>query len=316
MIGYGPTQPDSGVYWFYARRSSEKQDKSLDEQFAEFHKRFHAPEGATLMPPVGDTISATKKKIDDRVEFSKLMMKLQPGDHLVVWRIDRLGRTFLEMVQTADKIAQKQVWLHSLCESGGKELNLSSMEARTFLYVLMIGHSMYVHYMKEAVMRNTRYKKAAGMAHTALPKRGHKRIIRGYRPNGNPIYVDVWDQKELVRYRTVYEMRNQGMNWHQIAEWVYKQVPAWIVRYGKTKQAPWVKRRPGVDIHQLRVEKLIKADRLYRKWLRDKELPGMENDTDKLTYGYRPDDPSVQAVSFEDLEVHLEDQVDPDATPQ
>lgn len=317
MIGMNVGQPDSNVYWFYARRSSEKQIESNAQQIEAYEKHFDLPDGAIQRPHTTDTISATKKRIDERPNFSQLLEKMQPGDHLVVWRLDRLGRSFLEMLQTVELIAEKKVWLHSIREYGGQRMDLSSMESKVMVQILMIGHQMYVHYMKQAVQRDIDSKRAAGMAYTPIPRKCHKRVNRKG-PRGKWYKVDVWDEFLLARYRFCYDMREAGATWHAIAEKILEQDPPWTYNVGKSVR-PWVKVRKAKHFkkyskfHQYRVEHIMQAVADYGKWLKAEALPGMKNDTDLLTWGAVP---SLSAPASEDAEEHSEEPSLPDDSPQ
>ncbi|KOY84361.1 hypothetical protein AD998_21370 [bacterium 336/3] len=52
-----------------------------------------------------------------RPEFEKLKETLREGDELVVWDIDRLGRTTLELVMFVDELNQKGILFKSLSQS-------------------------------------------------------------------------------------------------------------------------------------------------------------------------------------------------------
>lgn len=64
--------------------------------------------------------------LDERVELSKLFDQARPGDTVVVWRLDRLGRSLRHLIDTVNSLADRQVGFRSLTEnidtttSGGK----------------------------------------------------------------------------------------------------------------------------------------------------------------------------------------------------
>ncbi|MGE8589391.1 recombinase family protein [Alcaligenes sp. WGS1538] len=61
-----------------------------------------------------------------RPGLNRAMRKLQPGDKLVVWRLDRLGRSLVHLVQMLDNLGEREIGFRSLCEhidtssSGGR----------------------------------------------------------------------------------------------------------------------------------------------------------------------------------------------------
>lgn len=63
---------------------------------------------------------------DRRVELANLFDHVRPGDTVVVWRLDRLGRSLRHLIDTVNALADRQVGFRSLVEnidtttSGGK----------------------------------------------------------------------------------------------------------------------------------------------------------------------------------------------------
>jgi DNA invertase Pin-like site-specific DNA recombinase len=64
--------------------------------------------------------------LDERREFAKLFDQARPGDTVVVWRLDRLGRSLRHLIDTVNSLAERKVGFRSLTEnidtttSGGK----------------------------------------------------------------------------------------------------------------------------------------------------------------------------------------------------
>jgi DNA invertase Pin-like site-specific DNA recombinase len=53
---------------------------------------------------------------DDRPNLAALLGRLQPGDELVVWRLDRLGRSMRHLLDTVEELRQRGVGFRSLTE--------------------------------------------------------------------------------------------------------------------------------------------------------------------------------------------------------
>ncbi|MDH2313895.1 recombinase family protein [Methylobacterium brachiatum] len=51
-----------------------------------------------------------------RLEFEAALAYLRPTDVLVVWKLDRLGRSLVEMMRTIDGLRQKEIHFRSLTE--------------------------------------------------------------------------------------------------------------------------------------------------------------------------------------------------------
>lgn len=64
--------------------------------------------------------------LDERRQLAKLFEQVRPGDTVVVWRLDRLGRSLRHLIDTVNALADRQVGFRSLTEnidtttSGGK----------------------------------------------------------------------------------------------------------------------------------------------------------------------------------------------------
>jgi len=61
-----------------------------------------------------DTMSG---KRFDRPYFLEMLDMLRPGDVLVVWRLDRLGRSLLHLIETVTMLQEKGIELRSLREN-------------------------------------------------------------------------------------------------------------------------------------------------------------------------------------------------------
>jgi DNA invertase Pin-like site-specific DNA recombinase len=55
--------------------------------------------------------------LDNRKEPAKVLDQLRPGDTLVVWRLDRLGRSLRHLIDTVTALADRKVGFKSLTEN-------------------------------------------------------------------------------------------------------------------------------------------------------------------------------------------------------
>lgn len=61
-----------------------------------------------------DTMTGTK---ENRPGLDALLQNIRPGDNLVIWRLDRLGRSLHDLIKLAGRLDASNVGLVSLCES-------------------------------------------------------------------------------------------------------------------------------------------------------------------------------------------------------
>lgn len=55
--------------------------------------------------------------LDNRKELAKVLDQLRPGDTLVVWRLDRLGRSLRHLIETVTALADRKIGFRSLTEN-------------------------------------------------------------------------------------------------------------------------------------------------------------------------------------------------------
>ncbi len=91
----------------YARVSTTVQDAALQHD---------ALSAAGCWRTWTDTASGVKT---DRPQLAEVMASLRPGDTLVVWRLDRLGRSLPHLVETVRQLGERNVGFKSLQEAIG-----------------------------------------------------------------------------------------------------------------------------------------------------------------------------------------------------
>lgn len=89
----------------YARVSTAEQDPALQHD---------ALTAAGCWKTWTDTASG---RADDRPELAACLAALRPGDTLVVWRLDRLGRSLRHLIDTMTDLDTRQVGFRSLTEA-------------------------------------------------------------------------------------------------------------------------------------------------------------------------------------------------------
>jgi DNA invertase Pin-like site-specific DNA recombinase len=89
----------------YARVSTQEQN--LDLQLDALEK-----EGCKTV--FTDKVSGVKAS---KPNFEKLMDYARPGDTIVIWKLDRLGRSTVKLIELVELLKQKQINLKSLSEA-------------------------------------------------------------------------------------------------------------------------------------------------------------------------------------------------------
>jgi DNA invertase Pin-like site-specific DNA recombinase len=98
--------PDSGRLLGYARVSTDDQDLSLQIDALEKH-------GIASSLIFTDKISGARS---DRPGLAMCQSVLRSGDILVVWRLDRLGRSMPHLVSLIEQLRDRGVGFRSICD--------------------------------------------------------------------------------------------------------------------------------------------------------------------------------------------------------
>jgi len=134
----------SGSRIGYSRVSTV--DQTLDQQ-------NFALEAAGVTKVFSDKLSGTR---DDRPGLAALLEYVREGDTVVVWKLDRLGRNMLHVLQTVKDLADRGVTLVSVTDG----IDSSTAAGRMMIGVL----GSLAEYERELIKERTALKLAASRA--------------------------------------------------------------------------------------------------------------------------------------------------------
>lgn len=83
----------------------------------------------------------------NRPELGAVLRALRAGDTLVVWRLDRLARSLVDLVQIINELGEKGIGFRSLTE----QIDTSSVQGRLFLGVF----AAMAQYQRDVIHENT-----------------------------------------------------------------------------------------------------------------------------------------------------------------
>jgi DNA invertase Pin-like site-specific DNA recombinase len=136
--------PATGTRIGYVRVSTVRQ--TLDQQ-------EHALAAAGVTKTFSDTMSGAR---DDRPGLAELMAYVREGDTVVVWKLDRLGRNTLHILETVKALTDRGVSLVSTSDG----IDSSTAAGRMMIGVL----GSLAEYERELIKERTALKRASSRA--------------------------------------------------------------------------------------------------------------------------------------------------------
>ncbi len=134
-----------------------------------------------------EKISGTAKL---RPEFEKMKEVLRSGDELVVWDIDRLGRTTLELIMLVDDLNQKGILFKSLSQS----LIDTTTETGEFVFKLF---ALLAEHERKRLIRRTKAGQEAARARGRMG--GRPKGLSPHYQETAPMVVDAYKQQRSIR---------------------------------------------------------------------------------------------------------------------
>jgi len=162
----------------YARVSTGEQDVSL--QLDALHQAG-CPEGQIFL----DVASGTSTT---RPGLEACLRTLAPGDTLIVWRLDRLGRSMLHLVTVIAELGQRRVGFRSLCDGA---LDTTTATGELVFHIF----SALAQFERRLIQEQTR----AGLAAArARGKHGGRRPLRADAPQVRMVQTLATDRRVSV----------------------------------------------------------------------------------------------------------------------
>ncbi|GAB2621522.1 recombinase family protein [Emticicia sediminis] len=125
-----------------------------------------------------------------RPEFEKMKEVLRSGDELVVWDIDRLGRTTLELIMLVDDLNQKGILFKSLSQS----LIDTTTETGEFVFKLF---ALLAEHERKRLIRRTKAGQEAARARGRMG--GRPKGLSPHYQEIAPMVVDAYKQQRSIR---------------------------------------------------------------------------------------------------------------------
>gem|GEM_PF-5495317 len=183
------------VYTYLRGSDKYKQEESPEKQkdvVAEVRRQTAEEIDGVLMDYAIELESATGVSWRDRPVLQSVFQALEPGDVLIVWRMDRIDRHPFRMIDAVNYLCNKQVGLISVQERGGMTIDLRKVQDRSFVMMMALVADWWGSFHSESVKEGVARAYRQGKAITSIPRLGQKHIS----PNGQRTLHCVFDPKD------------------------------------------------------------------------------------------------------------------------
>ena len=136
---------------------------------------------------------------------------LEPGDHLVVWRLDRLGRNIFSAGECLGWLAERGIVVHTVEELKGMPLRFDTAMGRAVSAVLLLAADISAELMRHAITDALQWCKKNGLAYGNLQV-GMRRVTT--KLQGKTYKIDVFDEDDM---RTMAEVALRMKNGESMA---------------------------------------------------------------------------------------------------
>jgi DNA invertase Pin-like site-specific DNA recombinase len=178
----GPTTPavQTGTRVGYTRVSTVAQ--TLDQQ-------NEALAGAGVTKTFSDTMSGAR---DDRPGLAALLDYVREGDTVVVWKLDRLGRNMIHILQTVQDLTDRGITLVSVTDG----IDSSTPAGRMMIGVL----GSLAEYERELIKERTALKRAACRANGTKFVRPRKVVEAEHITTAKKMKADGHTARDIAKY--------------------------------------------------------------------------------------------------------------------
>jgi len=143
-----------------------------------------------------EAVSAFSVHFKERPEGSKLMKLLKPGDHLVVYRLDRAWRSIQDAARMVDELTKNGIHVHLVMDGVSTTDEFGKLMFNTLAYVAW----MESHLMSKKSLEVAQYLRKCGRpTNKDAPAGLKKRIIKGKKKL-------TLDMDAIAEHRMVYEL--------------------------------------------------------------------------------------------------------------
>lgn len=169
----------------YARVSTDDQDLALQ---VEALKRYGVPDDQIVKEHAsGGTMN--------RPQWNRVMKAIRPGDVVVVWKLDRLGRTLKGVLETVETMEKKGVQIASITE----KIDTTTAMGRAFFHIITVFAELERAMISERTKAGMAARRAAGVRLGAPGKiEGSEKRLAFYREIVESGEIDTLTDQQVI----------------------------------------------------------------------------------------------------------------------
>ena len=206
-------------------------------------------------------VSATKTMFIERPAACRLLAKMQPGDHLIFDKVDRMWRRLRDYAQVDEAFERLKITMH-IVNLMGASISRGTPMGDYLLGTFVLLAQMESQQLSDRIKANCAWRKQRGLAN-ARRKNGYK--VEGPKKSRRLIP----DLEERAIMQEIVRLRDSGMVWWKISDELERKICAHEgVPYRELKFAQWrddpKDRRwtPLMIVKAYKAEKQLQADGL------------------------------------------------------
>jgi DNA invertase Pin-like site-specific DNA recombinase len=176
-------------FYGYVRCSLLKREKPPEVQIADIAAKAEELGGSLTGLFVDPHSHGKKTAVLDRPAGKEMLITLQPGDTLIVNRLDRLGYSMPDVRRTVETLCERGVRIYILDALHG-ELDLSPAVGKTLLQLFGLQTKTEKTLRSERLTESAQWRKTAGLAYCNPPIA--RKIVEK-----DGLKLLVWDEQQL-----------------------------------------------------------------------------------------------------------------------
>lgn len=247
----------SALVYGYGRHSTHKQDLTQDVQKQrcyEYFQRSLLGDGCIWQGFYYDTaVSAGRTSFAERPQGKMVFHSLQPGDHLVLSRLDRCFRSVLDGVNVMEMLEKRGVYFHSLDLS----IDTRTPLGRYVRNILLAGAELERDLARERANETIAYLQSQDLPYTRVAPIGWK-IVRRNKRREYRVDQEERDFVELLR-----EGRDAGASVYDLANYCWNTQERFGTsrNFGNLSAIKW-----ALQAHALGFPKVVGRRRINKLW--------------------------------------------------